>query len=259
MRPLITLTTDFGTADGFVGAMKGKILTICPDANIVDITHDITPQKILQTSWTLLRSTLQFPEGSIHVVVVDPGVGSERQAILLKSENRWFIGTDNGVFSEIIRRYGSEQIYEIKKQCKWWQSHTSFDGLALFAPASAYLANGISPEEIGNPISRTLLLLPKSSPTVTRGQIQGQILFFDRFGNAITNISRDHLQTLTNPNYRVSCKSLGFLPVKFYQQGKSGSSIAIINSDGLLELSVFCDSAEKRHGLKAGDEVVVKS
>ncbi len=259
MKPLITLTTDFGTEDGFVGAMKGKILSICPEANIVDITHDITPQNILQASWTLHRSALQFPEGSIHVVVVDPGVGSDRRAILLKSESSWFIGPDNGVFSEIIRRYGSEEIYEIAEQGKGWQSHNSFDGLALFAPAAAYLAKGTSPQEIGNPISEMLALLPKSSPTRTKNHIQGKILFFDRFGNAITNISRDHLQELINPHYGVSCKTYSFKPAKHYQQGGRGASIAIINSDELLELSVFSDSAEKKFGLKAGDEVVVKS
>jgi len=258
MTAIVSLTTDFGTRDGYVGAMKGKILSICPDASIVDITHDIAPQNIQQGSWTLFRSTLLFPENSIHVAVVDPGVGSERRPILIKSENRWYIGPDNGVFSEIIRHYGTEEIYDIKQKTEWWQAHTSFDGLALFAPAAAHLASGLSTDVFCTPIERLLKILPKSVPTIEQQSIRGKILMFDRFGNAQTNISKTHLEGLKKPSFVITCQKNTFPFVSHYEEGKDRSSMTLINSDGYLEIAVFRGSAEQEFRLKPGDPVSIR-
>lgn len=256
--PMITLTTDFGTRDGFVGAMKGKILSINPAARITDITHDIEPQDILHASWTVYRSTREFPEESIHVVVVDPGVGSDRRAVLLKSNNRWFIGPDNGVFSRIIREWGSEEIHVIRNHTEWWESHSSFDGLALFSPVAAHLSMGLEPLRFCDPIQKTLILLKYPAVEVGESSISGRILMFDRFGNAMTNISGKALSTLPKEGITVSCSNRSFTCVDHYQQGEQKPAIALINSDGYLELSVFGGSARDRFGLKKGDKVVVR-
>jgi hypothetical protein len=258
IAPVITLTTDFGTRDGYVGAMKGKILSICPQATIIDITHEIQPQNILQCSWCLLRSAPPFPARTIHVAVVDPGVGSARRPILIKSDNRWYIGPDNGVFSEIIRQLGTEEIYDIKPETEWWQAHTSFDGLALFAPVAGHLACGLSPLQFCTPIERLLTILPKSIPTIEPQAIRGRILMFDRFGNALTDIGKHHLTSLQKPSCFVSCQKHSFRLVTHYEQGRNDPVIALINSDGYLELAVYGSSAEKSLGLRSGDPVTVR-
>lgn len=257
MAAIITLTTDFGTQDGFVGAMKGRLLSICPEARLIDITHDIHPQNLLQGAWTILRATRQFPEESIHVVVIDPGVGSHRRPVLIRSDQRWYIGPDNGVFSEIIRQYGTEEIHEIQSETEWWQAHNSFDGLALFAPVAAHLAAGLSPQKFCKPIDKLLTILPKSVPSFEGSSLRGKILQFDRFGNALTDIATAHLEKLGRDSPTISCQRKIFQLVSHYEEGHDKKAIAIINSDGFLELSVYCASAEKKMDLKMGDPVTI--
>lgn len=258
MPSIITLTTDFGTQDGYVGAMKGKILSIHPEAMIVDISHDIEPQNVRQCSWNLVRSTCLFPQGSIHLVVVDPGVGSDRRAVLIRSDERWYVGPDNGVFSEIIREKGTEEIYEIEKETEWWKSHASFDGLALFSPAAAHLSKGLEPQKFCKPISSMLNLFPNTPPSVEGKTIQGRIVMFDRFGNAITNISKRHLLQLEKPSPYIHCQKQTFSLVSHYEEGKDKPAIAIINSDGFLELSVYSGSARQQFKLEMDQSVSVR-
>jgi S-adenosyl-L-methionine hydrolase (adenosine-forming) len=257
MATIITLTTDFGTQDGFIGAMKGTILSICPEVNLVDVTHDIPPQDIYQCSLSLLRSSPRFPPCSIHVVVVDPGVGSERRALLLKSEGHWYIGPDNGIFSEIIKQFGTEEVYEIHKKTEFWESHSSFDGLALFAPVAGHLAKGKPAIEIGGPIQRMLEIIPDSTPVFSKGRIEGKILGFDHFGNAITNISFQNLSQLQRSVPSIICKKIHFSLVNHYEAGREKSAIALINSDGYLELAVFRNSAFRNFNLRKGDGVIL--
>ncbi len=258
MNPIITLTTDFGTRDGFVGAMKGRILSITPHATIVDITHEVPAQDVLQASWTLYRSTIQFPAESIHIAVIDPGVGSERPAILVKSEGRWYVGPDNGIFTRIIEQCGTDEIYEINKQTDLWQAHSSFDGLALFAPVGAHLAAGLKPNQIGSPPQKTLKILRAPSPEASERSIDGEIILFDRFGNAITNVMQYHIEALLNTQPTVMCKSQRFPKVSFYHEGELGSGVSIINSDGNLEISVPNGSAREQYDLEIGDKVSIK-
>lgn len=257
-RPIITLTTDFGTQDGYVGAMKGRIHSICPDAKIVDISHEISPQDIRQASWTVARAAMMFPVATIHVVVVDPGVGSERKPLLLKIEDQWFVGPDNGVFSELIRKHGTEEVHEIKTQTEWWQAHSSFDGLALFSPAAAHLAQGVSLDRIVKPLSSVMTLLPMPKVTESPGSLSGEIIQFDRFGNALTNISHIRLKKEGLDVRKINCRDNRFQFVNHFAEGKDKAPIALINSDGYLELSIFCGSAQDQLGLKAGDRVTVR-
>ncbi|MBU2648345.1 SAM-dependent chlorinase/fluorinase [bacterium] len=257
MTTLITLTTDFGTADGYVGAMKGRILAMSPTARLIDISHDIEPQGIRQAAWCLLRAASVFPEESIHVVVVDPGVGSTRQPLLLRSGQRWFVGPDNGVFSGIIRRFGVQQGYRLHPETPWWKKHSSFDGLALFAPAAACLANGIPPVDMGVR-GDDWMLLENREPVVQDGTLVGEIILFDRFGNGLTNISQAMLAGFQGRPVSAEVRGVAFEIRDHYQAGAGLDALALVNSDGCLELAVFSGSARERFGLTIGDPVTVK-
>ncbi|MCB1192945.1 MAG: SAM-dependent chlorinase/fluorinase [Leptospiraceae bacterium] len=256
MKNIITLITDFGTKDGYVGAMKGKILSINPKARIFDITHEISPQNIKEASYTLVRSTTQFPKNSVHVAVIDPGVGSSRNAIVLKSNNRWYIGPDNGVFTEIIKNFGIQKAYSIEKHTKWWDAHATFDGLALFSPVAAYLSIGISPKKMGVSISN-ILRLPENAVEVSEKGVIGEIILFDHFGNAITNISKNEIDLFLSKGINISCQESNFEFVNHYKEAKENSAVSLINSDNQLELSINCGSAKSTLNLKIGDKVVV--
>jgi S-adenosyl-L-methionine hydrolase (adenosine-forming) len=255
---IITLTTDFGTRDGYVGAMKGRILSLAPQSQLVDISHDIAPHDLVAAAWCLLRSTPQFPPQSIHLAVVDPGVGSKRAPIMLLSGGRWYIGPDNGIFSRVVERFGVERQLRLRTRTEWWQAHQSFDGLALFAPAAACVANGIVPERLGETIE-DLHWLSGSEPDSTEERIRGQIVLFDRFGNGITNIDVSDLAGLKGEIRTVECRGHRFSLVDHYQAGNGRAGVAIINSDERLELAVFGRSAREEMGLATGDEVRVGS
>jgi len=256
MVTVITLTTDFGTQDGYVGAMKGRILSMAPRVTIIDISHEIGAQSIQAASWCLGRSAPNFPENTIHVTVIDPGVGSDRRPILLRSGDQWYIGPDNGVFSRIVKQKGVQRVYRLFEETRWWKAHRSFDGLALFAPAAACLANRTALEEMGRPIA-DLKIAEDEPARSTDDRIQGKIMMFDRFGNAITNISSADLADLKADQLSIMAKEREFKLERFYQASESGSTAAIMNSDDLLELCVFGGSARLKFGLDLGDEVRV--
>ncbi|MCP4136239.1 MAG: SAM-dependent chlorinase/fluorinase [bacterium] len=255
MKKIITLTTDFGTRDGYVGAMKGRILSLCPDASIIDITHDIEPQSVLEAAWSLVRSTPTFSAGSIHVAVIDPGVGSERRPVALKANDQWYIGPDNGLFSEIVRKFGQQELFEISRKSSWWEAHASFDGLALFSPAAAILARDKKPGELGHPV-QDLILLPELNPVKKGNQIIGKIIMFDHFGNAISSIGMEDPDISGSSKISIKCREYSFTFVNHYHEGKDLDGIAIFNSDNLLELSLFSGSAKKKFDLKTGDEII---
>ncbi len=256
MTRLITLTTDFGTQDGYVGAMKGRILSLYPQAQLVDISHDLEPQALLQASWCLARSVPQFPAETIHVAVIDPDVGSTRYPVLIRTaQQQWLIGPDNGIFTEVLKQQAAVEIYHIYRETAWWQAHQCFDGLALFAPVAASLAGGLLPSDIGHPIEQ-LVSLPNVPTRLERDRLIGEIQVFDRFGNAITNITADDLQHSVVTE--IYCQGQYFPLVTHYAQGAEQTALALINSDGRLELSHYCGSARQLFGLQAKMEVVVK-
>ncbi len=195
MKPaIITLLTDFGTQDYFVAAMKGVILSANPNARIVDITHEIPPQDIQAGAFNLLAVYRNFPAGTIHAGVVDPGVGSERRAIIIECAEQFFVGPDNGLFSFVVQREGKCRTHQVTNE-KFFRHPVSntFHGRDIFAPVAAALSNGTEPGEFG-PLIDTIVELESLRPRQsTDGRIEGAIIHIDRFGNCITNFTREHL------------------------------------------------------------------
>ena len=191
--PVITLTTDFGLLDHYVGTMKGVILQRCPDARIIDITHGIAPFSILAAAYTINQSAPYFPKGTVHVIVVDPGVGTERKAIVTEALGQSFVGPDNGVFSLIFARDPQARTFEVtNRDLALPNASTTFHGRDLFAPVSAAIASGsILPQEVGSILSNPELLSDLDPVRISELQWAGRILSVDHFGNVITNFRSD--------------------------------------------------------------------
>ena len=254
---IITLVTDFGNTDPYVGIMKGVILSICPDAKIVDISHNITPQNIQQANWILKCSYTYFPKGTIHVCVVDPGVGSTRKPILLETSNYFFIGPDNGIFTAILEQEIIKNAIELREE-KYWLKNISktFHGREIFAPVAAHLAGGVSPKEFGKIINVETLRCNVSTNELikTKNGYQGIVQYIDCFGNLITNIPDAFLpQKIKGKIKNIAFGGL----VSSYSEGEKDKLFAIIGSHGFLELSVNKGSAVKLTGAGVGDKVEI--
>lgn len=255
---LVTLTTDFGTRDGYVGAMKGRLLTLAPAVRIVDISHAIDPQDVEGAAWCLARACPQFPGGSIHVAVIDPGVGSERPALLAERDGQWFVGPDNGVFARTWLHRPPDAVWHLHRETRWWSAHQSFDGLAVFAPAAACVANGVDPGDMG---VRSIHFepAPEPEPVPLGDGLAGEILTFDRFGNAISNIGAEQVAMFAGTGFTVHCREQVFAFGTHYAAQGNDECIALVNSDGLLELAVEGGSARERFDLRRGDPVVLRT
>ena len=240
--PVITLLTDFGTADYFAGAVKGAILSVNPRAVIVDITHEIPPQDIEAGAFTLLAAYKTFLAGTIHVGVVDPGVGSERRPIIVSANGQFFVGPDNGLFTYIYDREPSHRIVHVTSDRYFRQERSStFHGRDIFAPVAAALSNAVALEEFGVEIDDEVRLPSLESPP--------RIIHIDRFGNCVTNIIRESGKNLVINGQTISERR------RFYGEGDDESLFAIWGSAGFLEISVNGGSAAKVLGVKRGDEV----
>lgn len=261
---VITLLTDFGTADYFVGAVKGAILTINPAASIVDITHEIPPQDIEEAAFTLLAVCRSFPAGTIHVAVVDPGVGSARRAILIRSHEQYFIGPDNGIFSYVCESSdkGTVDVFHLNKTEYFRQpvSHT-FHGRDVFAPVAAALSAGIKPEQLGTRAS-DYVRLPSITPEISRdGKINARIIHIDRFGNCVTNISPAHFSEAmikSGASLRVNGKLIKSFR-SFYAEETRDQLFGIWGSAGFLEIAAANKSAAKLLKAKRGNAVIVSA
>ena len=261
--PLITLTTDFGYKDPFVGMMKGVMLKINPAAQIVDITHDITPHNVREAALTLGMSHSFFPPKTIHVVVVDPGVGSNRRPILVMTDHHYFIGPDNGVFS-LIYSSKSETLGVLHITSEHYfmpQKGPTFHGRDIFAPAAAWLTKGVETSKFGDMITDYVTLPFPSVSLPTKTTIEGEVVYIDRFGNAITNIRAVDLDTLYNVNpeakLRVVTKGKQTDLKNYYAEVTDKNLYSLINSAGYLELFVYRDNAAEVFGIKIGDIVGV--
>ena len=255
----ITLTTDFGTRDWFVGTMKGVILGIAPRAPVVDITHEIPPGDIRAAAFALLASYRFFPRGTIHLVVVDPGVGSARQAIAVQTTNFTFLGPDNGVLSWALAQEQIKAIRRLDDERYFLRpvSHT-FHGRDIFAPVAAHLSRGSPCHRLGKSL-KDYVRLPWPAPTKGHGEIRGEVIYIDHFGNAITNISAEALAFLRQSAHGIFAgrKRLCSLE-RFYQAVPAGKPVAVIGSTGFLEVAVNGGSAAQSLGLKTGDRVTVR-
>jgi hypothetical protein len=256
---IVTLTTDFGTADWFVGTMKGVILSIAPRAKIVDITHEIPGGDIRAGAFALAASYRFFPRKAIHIAVVDPGVGSRRTAIAVQTADYFFIGPDNGVLSLALAKERIKSIHRLTNKKFFLQPvRQTFHGRDVFAPVAAHLSEGVALRKFG-PEQKYFTRLDWSGPRQNRGTIQGEVVYIDRFGNAITNITGELLAQLKPSSLRVFVQQKRLCPVKdFYQAVPVGKAVGVIGSSGFLEIAVNGGSAAQEFSLKIGDAVAVR-
>ncbi len=277
----IALLTDFGTADWFVGTMKGVIAAIAPKAQVVDLCHDIPPGDIKAGAFSLLASYRYFPRGTIFVAVVDPGVGGPREAMLAEAHGCHFIGPDNGVLAfalaggppgtggarqsaSVFRPPLADQpAYRIRAienpDYRLPAGGSTFHGRDIFAPAAAHLSLGKTPGSFGKK-KETFVELPFPVPYRFKGKVQGEIVHIDRFGNAITNLTPRDLESLPEKARKaivVKARGKGFPLAEFYGQASEGKPLSVAGSCGFLELSINAGNAARKFGLKRGDPVQV--
>ncbi len=274
MTPIITLTTDFGYDDAYVAAVKGAVLSVNPEASIIDITHSIEPQNILQAAFILNAAYRYFPKQTIHVAIVDPGVGSEREGIILKTPSACFVAPDNGILSYVIddlfpiegpvtqsTRDLSKVVFKAGVEIvaitdpRFWRRPVSptFHGRDVFAPVAAGLSLDISIYEFGGKIN-SLHVLPVPRPSLDAdGNLIGRVLHIDRFGNLITNVRSSDL-----PRKDVMIEAAGCCieGISSYYAQKNGI-MALLGSTGHLEISVTNGSARDFLGMEVGDEIRV--
>ncbi len=252
---LITLLTDFGDRDSFVASMKGVILSIHQDARIVDLSHQIAPHRIDEGGYFLKSCYREFPEGTIHVVVVDPGVGSARRAIAVKSARYFFLAPDNGVLTYIFDDEQPVEVREIdRRQFRRESLGHTFDGRDLFAPAAARLTKH-EPFESYGPVIGDYRTFPIVQPSWGQASLVGEIVYVDRFGNLISNLTPAHLEEVRSatkrrqPLIRISGRIIEGL-LNSYSEGMAEKPSALINSDGKLE--IFLKEASAADLLKVG-------
>lgn len=264
--PVITLLTDFGTADYFVGAVKGAILTVNPGALIVDITHEIPAHDIESAAFTLLAACSSFPAGTIHVAVVDPGVGSSRRPILIRASEQLFVGPDNGIFSYVCDSSGNPaitpEVFHLTNT-KYFRQAVSqtFNGRDVFAPVAGALSTGVRPDELGTRIT-DYVRLPQLKPQISRnGEIKGRVIHIDRFGNCVTNITPDELTAemiASGAKLQVKGKIVKSFRNFFTEEtGSRDKLFGIWGSAGFLEIAAASESAAKLLHAKRGDAVIV--
>ena len=261
--PLITLLTDFGTADTFVGSMKGAILGINPEARIVDLTHEVPVHNIRSGAYLLQTATRYFPPGTIHVAVVDPGVGSARRPLLVSTSTQHFLAPDNGLLSYVLAEEPDAEIRELTSQ-KYFLAALgpTFHGRDLFAPVAAWLAQG-EPLDAFGPRIKDAVRFEIRRPVMDKGRLVGEVQHIDRFGNLITNIGYAELRDLTDMDnwlglqVKVRAARVKGLQ-RCYADAKPKKLAALVNSDGWLEL--FCNQgrADKLAKAKMGERVEVR-
>jgi S-adenosylmethionine hydrolase len=257
--PIITLLTDFGLKDPYVASMKGVILTINPQCTLVDITHQVGPHDIKEGAFSLAQTYSNFPKGTIHLAVVDPGVGSPRKPILFVTQNYLFVGPDNGLLTLALKREKLKKVIALSKMEFFLPAVSStFHGRDVFAPVAAHLSLGIEPKSFGRVIkSWNEISFPE--PVLGQQKLIGEIVHIDAFGNLISNIDYKNLLKLSKgrlPVIKIGKRTMGGLK-KGYWEGRKGEPTALIGSGGFLEISVREGNAQKLFDVKRGDKVTV--
>ena len=255
--PMLTLLTDFGLQDAYVGVMKGVIAGINPEVNMVDLTHQIPPQDIAAARFNLLNSAPYFPQGTVHVVVVDPGVGGRRRAIALQTPRHFFVGPDNGVFSGLVSQEPLLSAVELTNSQYWYTSEpsTTFHGRDIFAAVGAHLTLGVALKDLGTAIApESLVQLPLPACQSKDKVLHGCIQYIDHFGNLITNIPANSLP----PNWHLSIGELTLPRQTTYAAVPTGELVALIGSHGWVEVAVNGGNAGDRLQAKLGDAVQVQ-
>jgi len=262
-QSVITLLTDFGTQDYFVGAMKGVILSANPSAAIVDITHDIPPQDIHAAAFNLLATYRDFPAGSVHVAVVDPGVGSSRRPILVECAEQMFVGPDNGLFSWICEREKRFTARQLTNESFFRHPKSkTFHGRDVFAPVAAALARGVSAEEVGPLIDNLVKLESLTPKRRDDGTLEGCVIHIDRFGNCITNFTTEHLTTAStrSSSLVINDRELTSFREFFAEKPDAAESLFMIcGSAGFIEVAAQNESAAAILKIKRGQQVLLRT
>ena len=246
MRAIITLTTDFGTADGYVGELKGVLRSSAADAEIIDITHDIPPQDVERARLTVARVWRRFPVGSIHLVVVDPGVGSSRAALAVASDGRFLVGADNGVLSPALLIPGARVVALHVPS----SASATFHGRDVFAPAAAALARGEPIDALGVEAPSPVIRRTPEPRRRADGAVEGEVILVDHFGNAMTN-----LFSLRGGTIEVGST---VIPIRrTYADARVGEPVAVVGSTGFIEIAIRDGDAARALQLSSGTRVVL--
>ncbi len=279
---ILTLLTDFGIKDSYVAEMKGVLYSFVPDINVIDITHEINPQNVKEASFVLLNSYKYFPDDTLHIVVVDPGVGTDRDILYIKTNNYHFIGPDNGVLFETVLEDGIKQMFSIDVKKLYdviaikWKSNSlidritstspsnTFHGRDVFAPLAAFIMDNGNIDEV-SVLKEKIINLTDSKPEVENQKIKGEIIYIDHFGNLITNISFDLLKGVFEDLERFKVYLYKNSDVFYigkiknsYGFVKNGSPVALVNSRGYLEIAINGGNASNFFGTGIGSKVEVK-
>ena len=263
--PVITLTTDFGLVDEYVGVMKGVMLSIHPQADIVDISHEIAPQNIHQAAFMLASAYPYFSAGTIHVVVVDPGVGTHRRIVCLQKKGYRFLAPDNGVLTRVLDQGPVDSAWWVENPAYWMDDVSqTFHGRDIFAPVAAHLSKGLESHHLGRELDPTTLIrLPDMVPGINEnGDIKGCIVTVDRFGNLITNIDAKLISEMNtghkskNLILEVAGQSISGLSLNYDAQ-REGHPLVLVNSRGYLEIAVNKGSATDIFKVGMGEPVKV--
>ena len=258
MQSIITLTTDFGTRDAYVGAMKGVILGINPDARLIDVSHGIAPQDIMEAAFVLREAAFHFPPGTIHLVVVDPGVGTERRPVALRSGEFLFVGPDNGLFTLLLDGREVDGCVRLDRHSYWRcpSPSTTFHGRDIFAPVAAHLSAGTPLNDLGSAIT-SLIPMYWALPISDDQGVQGWVVHVDRFGNCITNVSRKALEERragrTAKCFVGNAILEGIHPT--FDSVAPGDPLMLYNSSDLLEIAVNAGNAAELLGIRKGASV----
>ncbi|MBM7846431.1 SAM hydrolase/SAM-dependent halogenase family protein [Herpetosiphon giganteus] len=269
MQPngILTLTTDFGSVDAYSAVLKGVILSVNPQATLIDVTHEIDAQRIAQAAYLLHTGYRYFPDGTVHLVIVDPGVGGDRKAVALCSPRWAFVAPDNGVLSyvwkDLVAEFGREQLQLIELSDKrWWLPKVSatFHGRDIFAPVAAHLSKGLKAEELGNPLAE-LVELPLAEPRHRLDDAwEGRIIHVDNFGNCITNITRDFIAqhgSIEQVEIGILDQQIGRI-CRTYADSEWGMVMALFGSSERLELAVRNGNAARMLGVGIGDSLRIR-
>lgn len=259
-RQIITLTTDFGLRDPYVAEMKAAILGICRNLTIVDITHEIEKFNIRMGAHVLASAYPYFPEGTVHVAVVDPSVGTKRRPIIMKTKHCYLVGPDNGVLALAAKKQGVEHVYEISnRKLMLPKISNTFHGRDVFAPAAAYLAIGTPPEQFGLEVFR--IVTPEFAKVVRRkDMVSGEVLYVDSFGNVITNFGEKELELIgvkVAIDVKLKNTRLKLKLCKAYAEAKPQEALAIIGSHNFLEISINQGNAAGRFQVRSGNKIAI--
>ncbi|NDJ15690.1 SAM hydrolase/SAM-dependent halogenase family protein [Myxacorys almedinensis] len=255
---VLTLLTDFGLSDGYVGVLKGTVAAIAPSLSIIDLTHQISPQDVDMARFQLMTAYPYFPPGTVHVAVVDPGVGSVRRAIAIECETGFLVGPDNGIFSGVLSQNPAVACVELTNSA-YWRTPTpspTFHGRDIFASVGAYLARGVQLRHVGAAIAiDSLVQLPIPTAIATPTAVEGVVQAIDHFGNLITTVRGEQVADRT---WSVECDRTRYPGQRTYADADPGEVVGLVGSHGWVEIAVNRGNAQAHLGLVVGSPIVIR-